>query len=133
MNPKFYWIGFLLFLWCCRPINDKAPYSNAAGYVVGMESCSPDSTQNPWIVDFSYPIEQPSFGDSIRIGSVDYLHAVRCYNLSDTLKHIGVSVPIAIDFHLKGTATVLDNCIVGSPVIYKLQEIDFISGGFIVP
>jgi len=130
MKLKFIYIFSLIaILYCCKPGNFSPPYLVAIGYVVAQENCYPDSAKNSWIIDLSYPNQQDYYGDSISIHGESFLHAIRTFDLPDTFRRVGMAV--GLFFNFTDSSRPLGDCMVDSPVTYKLKKAEIISAGFV--
>lgn len=113
----------------CNGEINKPKYSHGVGFVVIRETCFLDPTNDPWIVDISYPVPQSEFGDSINIDGINYLHAVRSFDLPDSMKIEGLAIDF--DFLSNGKKATLSGCNADSSSIFNLKEVDFKQGGVI--
>lgn len=77
---------------CTKPPAKANP--NVGGYVIGMENCRSDSSQNYWLLDLTVHTWNPQLGDTLFIENVTYTNVVKMQDLHPQLQTIGMRVSI---------------------------------------
>jgi hypothetical protein len=102
------------------------PFENIGGYVIGNETCSTNSKDDYWLVDFTAYRDYPHIGDTIAINGSTYTNVLKVKGLHERLQHIGIAV--SIDYNkISSEKVITTGCIVSNPITYQLKELFIIN------
>ena len=127
--PVFLLMALFLFRYStCNKPPYVPDYNNVKGYVIGKETCDTDSTKDYWLIDLTYRLNTPQYGDTLYLNGVTYTNVIKTKGLSARLKEVGMKV--SMDFKIITPDKVeTTDCDVGAPVTYNLQELFIINQG----
>jgi hypothetical protein len=102
--------------------------NNYKGYVIGMEMCHTDETQDYWLIDFTYLPDSRQIGDTLVLNGTIYTNVVKTRGLYQELKEVGMKVSIDAQ-SITQNKILTTNCNVSNPVTYILREMFILNQG----
>lgn len=119
-------ISSLLISASCGKQHFSPDYKNVEGFVIAKEVCKANEVDDYWLIDLTYLIDTPQYGDTLVLNGMTYTNVIKVKGLGERLKQIGMAV--SFDFKTITSSKVqTTGCSVVNPITYDLKELFIIN------